>query len=317
MHGINKIYTGNYAEKIVWSVCVLVAITFAVIISKGFVENFLKREVYQVISSTTTNRAYFPQVTFCLDNLRSEIETLSCGVSVHKINSNTHCESEKLDCDVPMRKIKGMWSNGIFSVPYFENVQLKDLCKERCLDKMLNDHKEIKGVCLTWHFNKTFFQLYSTTAYSVFEIRLLVSEDLVPFDKDVSVIIADQNVSGIFHRSQLQLFPGLRYKLKLSKTVTIRKQKPFTSKCTFKTKKHLFPGLYNRRTCLRVYKDIEMLKKYGITRDITRSFIPKEIKEKYKQIFRHNLSTLRSAYSSLLFDSMDFENPNCPLACYE
>ena len=175
MHGINKIYTGNYAEKIVWSVCVLAAITFAVIISKGFVENFLKREVYQVISSTTTNRAYFPQVTFCLDNLRSEIETLSCGVSVHKINSNTHCESEKLDCDVPMRKIKGMWSNGIFSVPYFENVQLKDLCKERCLDKILNDHKEIKGVCLTWRFNKTFFQLYSTTAYSVFEIRLLVS----------------------------------------------------------------------------------------------------------------------------------------------
>ena len=69
VHGISRIYNGNAVEKILRSVVVLTAVVGSVIVLNNYVQRHLKHEVIQSFTSETTNRAYFPQVTFCLDNL--------------------------------------------------------------------------------------------------------------------------------------------------------------------------------------------------------------------------------------------------------
>ena len=53
------------------------------------------------------------------------------------------------------------------------------------------------------------------------------------------------------------------YQLTFSKIVIIRKPYPFPSRCTFKTKQHNFPWLYNQQVCKFVKNDTEFINKFG------------------------------------------------------
>ena len=82
--------------------------------------------------------------------------------------------------------------------------------------------------------------------------------------------------------------PELSYHLRLSKTVTYRKEKPFPSNCSDQTNINTFPGIYNRETCLYINSEINVFKNHGITRDFSRLFIPTNIRSKYKRNWQHD-----------------------------
>ena len=316
VHGISRIYNGNVVEKIVWSVFVLTAVVGSVIVINNHVQRYLKHEVIQSFTSETTNRAYFPQVTFCLDNLRFKLLKLHCGVEFSKIVNYTECKNDELDCSVPKRKIKGAWSNGLFSV-----IDMR-LGNEKYNRSFAANHldgheRDTKGACVTWHFNKTFYQVLSTVSYSDFSIKLAIAEDLIgKYKKELTVIINEQNVSGIYQRAQLHLVPEFSYDLMLSKTVTYRKEKPFPSNCSNRTNINTFPGIYNQETCFFLSSEINVFKKYRITRDVTRHFIPNNIRSKYKKNWQHDVNGFQNAFKEF-FRNIDPENSNCPLPCHE
>ena len=316
VHGISRIYTGNRIEKVLWSIFVLTAVAGSVIVLKDYAQKHLKHEVIQVFTSQTITRAYYPQVTFCLDNLRYRLVTLHCGVHFSNIANHTDCENNGLDCSVPKRKIKGIWSNGLFNVRYVTNGNHHYDSYD--LDNYLDGHEnDTKGICATWHFNKSVYQILSSAYYSAFSIELEVAEDLVHSEaKDITVIINEQNVASIYQTAQLHIVPEFSYHLQLSKTVIYRKEKPFPSNCSQQTNINGFPGVYNRETCLLINNDLEVFKKYGITRDISRHFIPKNMKSKYRKNWHNDVYGFQNAFFEF-FNNIDLEDLFCPLPCHE
>ena len=313
IHGVSKIYSGNKVEKIVWSMLVLTTVACSIVVLSNYVKKHLRHEVMQTLTSETTNRAFYPQVTFCLDNLRSKLGRFHCGVDYIYLANYTDCESHGVECNVPKRKIKGSWSNGLFNVRYI-TIGNEWLPVSNNLDGHKND---IKGICATWHFNKSFYQILSSAFYSAISIELEVAEDLVNSEtKEIAVIINEQNIAGIYQRAQLHIVPEFSYHLELSKTVTYRKEKPFPSNCSNKTNIDNFPGVYNRETCLLINNDLNVFKKYGITRDISRHFLPNNIRHKYTKNWQHHMFGFRNAFRKF-FANVNLENSNCPLPCYE
>ena len=228
----------------------------------------------------------------------------------------TECKTDELDCSVPKRKIKDAWSNGLFNVIYMR--QGNESYNRSFAANHLDGHeKDTKGACITWHYNKTFYQIISSGSYSDFSIELAIAEDFIDeYKKELTVIINEQNVSGIYQRAQLHLVPEFSYDLKLSKTVTYRKEKPFSSNCSNRTNINTFPGIYNRETCFFLNNEINVFKKYGITRDFTRHFIPNNIRNKYKKNWQHDVNGFQNAFREL-FTNIDLENSNCPLSCHK
>ena len=316
VHGISRIYTDNPVEKILWSVFVLTAVTGSVIVLNNYIQKHLRHEVIQSFTSETTARAYFPQVTFCLDHLRLDLASLHCGFAYNKILNFTDCENDELNCSVPKRKIKGKWSNGLFNVFYVRNGKEEYSDKSFIANHLDGHEKDTKGACVTWHFNKTFYQVFSSGSYSDFSVALAIAEDFLTQNRELTVIINEQNVSGIYQRLHLKLVPEFSYYLKLSKTVTYRKEKPFPSNCSNRTNINAFPGIYNQETCFLLNSDINVLRKYGITRDISRLFIPNNIRSKYKKNWQHDVNGFQNAFRAF-FKNIDLENLNCPLPCHE
>ena len=317
VHGISRIYTGNTIEKILWSIFVLTAVAGSAIVLNNYVQKHLRHEVMQAFTSEITKRAYYPQVTFCLDNLRSQLVRLHCGYDFTNVLNYTDCKRGVLDCSVTKRKLKGRWSNGLFNVYYVRNGE-KVFDNQFSLANHLDGHEaETKGICTTWHFNKTFHQIISSGYYSTFSIVLEVPQDLLEHPKrEISVIINEQNVSGIYQREQLHIVPEFTYHLQLSKIVIYRKEKPFPSNCSHQTNINGFPGAYNRETCLLINNDLEIFKKYGITRDITKLFIPSSMRSKYNKNWKSGTSAFRNAFSKF-FENVDLEDSFCPLPCHE
>ena len=317
VHGVSRIYTGNIIEKVLWSIFVLTVVTGSVIVLSNYAQKHLKYEVIQAFTSQAITRAYYPQVTFCLDNLRYTLVRLHCGVDFEKIVNHTDCENAGLACSVPKRKIKGIWSNGLFNVRYVGNGN-KHYYDSSNLDNYLNGHEnDAKGICATWHFNKSFYQILSSAYYNPFSIELEIAEDLVDrATKAITVIINEQNIASIYQTAQLRIVPEFDYHLQLSKTVTYRKEKPFPSNCAHHTNINGFPGVYNREACLLINNDLEVFKKYGITRDISRHFIRKNIKSKYKKNWHNEVYGFRNAFFEF-FNNIDLENSICPLPCHE
>ena len=316
IHGISRIYSGNIVEKILSPVFVLTAVAVSVIVLNNYVQKHLRYKMVQSFISETINMPYFPQVTFCLDNLRHDLLTLHCGVSFSNVVNYTDCENNELDCSVPKRKLLHKWSNGLFNVLYMR--QGNERFNRSYIDNHLDGHeKETKGTCVTLHFKKTFYQVLSSITYSDFSIELAIAEDLInKYKKELTVIINEQNVSGIYQRGQLHIMPELSYHLRLSKTITYRKEKSFPSNCSDQTNINTFPGIYNRETCLYINSEINVFKKHGITRDFSRLFIPTNIRSKYKINWQHDINGFKNAFYEFS-KNIDLKNSNCPLPCHE
>ena len=317
LHGVSRIYAGNTVEKILWSIIVLTTVACSIVVLSNYVKKHLRHDIIQAFTSETTNRAYYPQVTFCLDNLRYKLGRLHCGVDYTEIANHTDCEQDELECSVPQRKVKGRWSNGLFNVLYVNNGNKRYYGRFNLANHLYGHENDTKGICTTWHFNKSFYQILSSAYYSTFSIEFEVAADLVDQEtKEITVIINEQNIASIYQRAQLHIVPEFSYHLELSKTVTYRKEKPFPSKCSNRSNIDIFPGVYNRETCLLINNDLNVFKKYGITRDITRRFLPNNIRRKYSKNWQHDLYGFRNAFRKF-FANVNLGNPNCPLPCHE
>ena len=166
-------------------------------------------------------------------------------------------------------------------------------------------HEETNVTCITWHFRKMLHEVLFT--YSFLMLTLYIPKDLLPSHiPEVSVPISQQNTSGIHLRPQFNLQPGDFYHVRLSKTGTIRKPKPYHLQCTFKTKQHYFSGLYNQQVCKTVNHDFELFKQTGTTLEFRRHFFPRN------GLNRNGLDEAQQERKGTAINSM-----NCPLACKE
>ena len=297
IHGLSRIYTGNPAEKLIWSAFLLAAAFTTGIIVYGFITKYQKYEVYQSISTTPTIKPYYPQITFCLSAFHPKWQAILCR-QIHTAKCTELPKKKTLN----KTKSSNFWSNHIFMVKQI-------LITNNSINFSINSidiisHEETNGTCITWHFKKTLHETLFT--YSFLMLELYVPKDLLPSNlPDVSVAISEQNTSGIHLRPQFYLKPGDFYHIKLSKTVTIRKPKPYKSQCTFKTKQHYFSGLYNQQVCKTVNYDFELYERKGTTLEFTRHLFPRALNN-------NRLNETQLERKDTTITSM-----NCPLACKE
>ena len=298
IHGLSRIYTGNAVEKLIWSAFLLAAAITTGIIVYGFVTKYQKYEVYQSISATPTIKPYYPQITFCLSAFHPKWQAILC-----KQIYTVKCKD--LPKKKPWNNTKSLkfWSNHIFMVEQILITNNSINFAINLLDTI--SHQETNGTCITWHYKKKLHEVLFT--YSFLMLKIYVPKDLLPSNlPDVSVAISEQNTSGIHLRPQFYLTPGDFYHVRLSKTVTIRKPKPYKSQCTFKTKQHYFSGLYNQQVCKTVNYDFELYEKKGTTLEFTRHLFPRNA------FNRSRLDETHRERKGTKITSM-----NCPLACKE
>ena len=134
-----------------------------------------------------------------------------------------------------------IWSNDVFIIR-------QNLRKIGSYTNLMNrnfvfNHEETSGLYVTWHFKKTFYQELFIESDILLEVY--VPKHIGYLARNMlSVMVSEQNVSGIYQQPQLYIFPGLFYILGLTKTVAIRKAKSFASQCSYKSKDHYFPDSY-------------------------------------------------------------------------
>ena len=286
IHGLPRILTGNKTERTVWSVFVVLALSFAGYMVYRYVSKYLRYEVSHNFSRSITDKAFYPSVTFCLPEIKEEM-----GLS-------------QIDCVVPKRYIFSTKSNGIFNI---------DVCRlgnsSICGDDSVLWREDLKGICFTLFPTKKYYQLTQTAL-----VQFFVADDLLDI-KQISVTLHDQNLDPLFLTPQLQIVPNERYFLNLKKTVSKRLPHPFRSNCTNKTKDHNFPGNYNRRTCLFVNRYIESYKKSNIITSIGALYIPQSIMLEYKH--RQNITGTYNYQYDDHFTEIEWNDPACPLSCYD
>ena len=282
IHGLSKVYTGNKLEKCIWLTFVLAALIVSGFIIKIFATKYQRHDVYQSHSSTFTARLYYPQVTFCLLNLSPRYRPPKyfsiCDTGIRK---NQSCN-----------KYKGpfAWSNRVFIIKQFLG-STANFGTIRINPNDIINHEETNGSCITWHAKKTIFQ--DGLKRSTVRLTLYVPKNISPRSLNViSVTVVEQNVSGIFQEPQITMKEGEKHIVTLSKTVTIRKPKPFPSNCTYKTKEHKFPGLYSQTVCHYFNHEISMYQRNITTKSFGRYYIPKDI-----------------------LNQPSLEQQSCPLAC--
>ena len=93
-----RILTGNKTERTVWSVFVVLALSFAGYMVYRYVSKYLRYEVSHNFSRSITDKVFYPSVTFCLPEIKEEMELF------------------QIDCVLPKRYIFSTKSNGIFNI---------------------------------------------------------------------------------------------------------------------------------------------------------------------------------------------------------
>ena len=96
IHGLSRIYTGNAAEKLIWSVFLLAAAITTGIIVHGFITKYQKYEVYQNISTTATIKPYYPQITFCLSAFHPKWKAILCR-QIHTVKCKEVPKKKKME----------------------------------------------------------------------------------------------------------------------------------------------------------------------------------------------------------------------------
>ena len=143
----------------------------------------------------------------------------------------------------------------------------------------ITSHEKTNSSCVTWHGKKIIFQ--DEINGSTVRLTLYVPKNISPHSSNiVSVTIAEQNVSGVLQEPQITMKEGKKHIVTLSKTVTMRKPKPFPSNYTYKTKEHKFPGLYSQVVCHYFTPEISMYKRNITTKSFGRYYIPNDIMNK-------------------------------------
>lgn len=136
------------------------------------------------------------------------------------------------------------WSIKVFFLSHYSPPDKYLFNSEFEKPKYMINHEETNGTCVTWYSQKKLYQNLFRSKDSFVLLDLMVpklTDDL----EMLLLTVNEQNVSGIHQNPSLLAFANLMYQLTFSKTVIIRKPYPFPSQCTFKTKQHKFPGLYN------------------------------------------------------------------------
>ena len=242
VHGLSRIYIGNATEKCLWTIFVVFALVVNGYVLTKYVTKYQKHEVYQSLSYTSTTQAYYPQITFCLLGREDALKY----VKEKTMNiPNTHY----------------FWSNNVFIVSQYSpnDKSLFSDFVER--PEYVISHKETNDTCITWHNYKKLYQNFFSSENSFILLHLFVPKVYHSINTMV-LTINEQNVSGIHQKSHLLVFGNRWYQLTFSKTVISRKPYPFPSRCTFKTKQHKFPGLYNQQVCKFVENNTKLVQKF-------------------------------------------------------
>ena len=199
LHGLSKIYSGNSAEKVIWSALVLISMIFAGLAFHSFLLKYHKYEVYQSVYSTPATEAYYLQVTFCLSAYQPKWQSLLCK-EIHYISCKT-IQKEKL---WNKTNKSSFWSNGVFIInqTFITNNTISMFINQ----SDIISHEETNDTCVTWYFKKSLREVLFT--FSSLHLNLRVRENILPSNfKDVTAAISEQNVSGIHLMSKFSLSP--------------------------------------------------------------------------------------------------------------
>lgn len=203
LHGLSRIYSGNAAEKVIWSVLVLTSMIFAGLAFHSFLLKYHKYEVYQSVYSTPATEAYYPQVTFCLSAYQPKWQPLLCK-EIHYISCKTILKKKLWN-----KTNKGsFWSNGVFIInqSFITNNTISMFINQ----SDIMSHEETNDTCVTWYFKKFLREVLFT--FSSLHLNLRVRENILPSNfKDVTAAISEQNVSGIHLMPKFSRSPGDNY----------------------------------------------------------------------------------------------------------
>ena len=308
IHGLTKIVNGNKVEKIIWSSILICAIMAALYLTYGFIKKYHAHAIYIDMHSIIDDRALHPSVTFCLSNYLHDYKSFYCGYPLFQhptsevsCNRNNISHSKQLP---QTERFDAIWSNGVF---HFTDCYADIACGQR---KYFRTAENTNGACVTWNWNNTLFQIYNKAKVE-FEIDVEVFTKF-HHQPTIDVIVHHHEIKGEFQNPQIQIISGLTYQLNIRKSVTKRLPAPFPSNCSDKKPNSLFPGKYNRHTCIALDFDLKTYERCGGLKDFPFVYISPNVMHLYQQ----NRSIL-NVTNCFLEENIERYKADCPVACSE
>lgn len=276
VHGLTKMFTGSKIEKVFWCIMLSFGIGASAYIIYGLIVKFLKHDVYTDIREVITYKNVFPSLTFCESTLIMQAYFSYCGVpqGVPRNDLNAVC---RRNFRVPRRKpiieANKSWSNQLFSVSKCKTKEGKSCLNNNHLKSLTH----FRDACFVWNYKG---QLYDQYSHVDLEFQFFKPKHL----RAIPIIIAlphHHDFHEIDITNKIDLVPKKFYQIRLEKTIVKRLPSPFPSNCTNEKTGDIFPGIYNRRSCIESQNFIEMFKKCGDIFDYIRQFIPNDVIVKY------------------------------------
>ena len=307
IHGLSRVCNGSKTERIIWSLMLLLCLAAIGLVVVSFVKQYNRKEIYTTTTIVSTDKNYFPAMTFCLPPLKKETY---CSIGILTRTFPIHAQEDK-PCIYPNFTLA---SSNISIIKYpwatiWESVNFATYCSRYmyfCEDINL-DHINItehsNSACITINGKGTYHNLRNKLSFQ------LTSFSRYVYYVDFKAHSAKEN--GFFKDQTLRINLARGYEIKIEKKKYKRLPSPFPSNCTSYSKDNIFPGAYSLMSCYDSMKCLEAYKKCGDTYDFCREYIPKDVVMNYKKN-----STLRATYTCLQNIEKSF-NAKCQVPCEE
>ena len=309
-----KMETGFWGFGVLgfWGFIFIAGLVACCMISYRAVQKFNRREVYTEIRSVSTDKNYFPAVTFCEPTLFYDSYFAYCGISIEKrlfksqfLKINGSCQRQPSGYpDQTVAKKGRFWSNGIFNVTFCRSTSGKS-----CLSTAhLRSRQEFNHSCFTLNYAGDFHDLQG---------RIRIKFDFIPqphFNKTEKIYAVphDSQLLELDTTTMVPLEPERESFIKLEKTLVSRLPAPFPSNCTDHQDDYIYPGRYTRRNCVDSKNYLRMFKVCGAVTDHINQFIPTDVKEKYAKN-----RTIEEALFCIIMHIRNWnsETSECPFPC--
>ena len=309
VHGLTKVFKGSRKEACVWMLFICLGMLFAGLVIGRLVAKYYRYETYTEVKSIVTDENLLPSITVC------EIQELQmayfnyCGTRMSdRSGSDKICNISNIPDSLVENNssiVQGKWQNRLFRIETCRPWE-----KAPC-----NSHTYFKshsyGACFTWNYAGHFHDNYGHVDFR-FKYIGNASEE----SRRIIIVPHDPRVTEIDLTKMITIETEKNYEIKIGKTYIRRKPQPY-SDCTSKPTSEemdVFPGAYDRLTCIETYKQLTTFKKCGAIFDNFKSYLSDDFikaHEKNLTIGEAKMCIVRNVYSTKTPEHV------CPFACEE
>ena len=282
---------------------------FAGLVISRLVVKYYRYETYTEVKSVVTDQNVMPSITVCdFDQLKMAYFNY-CGTRISSSEGKDKiCNPKSIpDSNVENNStmVDSKWQNKLFEVHQCHPWEMAT-CNSPDYFK-----SHMYGACVTWNYAGNFYDSYGHV-----DFKLKYRRNTTQRKPRIIIVPHDPRVQEIDLTKMITIETKKTYEIKIGKTYVRRKPYPYSA-CTLKPtmeEMDVFPGAYDRLTCIETYKQLTTFKKCGAIFDYFKSYLSDAFIKEHER----NL-TLDEAKKCMVSNVFSLKAPEglCPFACEE